>query len=250
MFDQESLLKMLKEIKIIFDEQKVPFWLEAGTLLGAVRDKKIIPWDTDIDLGAFKKDFSGEKRKELSKIFEKRGFSVYFFPEKVDIMKDGDMAIQIHLAQGPKDNYFIRQMADNRVKEGEFLYKIYRLSNVSYYGRFKLSPSRTNMKTNLFKFITFVPRAIRKKVSNSVMKKLTKIKDSGVYYINIPQGCFSKLKKIDFYGESFNIPNNPEKYLEMQYGDWRKPPKDKSQKWVWHSHGDWKKVYNKEEMLI
>jgi hypothetical protein len=34
----------------------------------------------------------------------------------------------------------------------------------------------------------------------------------------------------------------------MQYGDWKKPPKDKSKPWVWHEHGDWKKIYKKKDI--
>jgi len=37
-------------LKKVFDERNIPFFLGYGTLLGAVRDKNFIAWDTDIDL--------------------------------------------------------------------------------------------------------------------------------------------------------------------------------------------------------
>jgi len=49
--DEAKWVETLKEIKHILDDVGVKYWLDFGTLLGAVRDGKFIPWDTDIDLG-------------------------------------------------------------------------------------------------------------------------------------------------------------------------------------------------------
>lgn len=251
MFDKEKSLIMLRDIKSILDKEKIPFWLEAGTLLGAIKYKKIMPWDTDIDLGAYKRDFSEFKMKRLAKLFEKKGFIVYFFPEKIDFLRDGGVAIQIHLAHGPTKGYFVRQMADNRHKSGKKLFQVYRLTNVSYYGKFKFNNSKLDMKTNLFKIITFLPKIIKKSLSNIVRTKLTKLKDSGVYYIRIPNKSIGILKEVKFYGLKYNVPVGYDNYLWMQYGNWHAPPpKDKSKPWVWHEHGDWKKIYNSKDMVI
>jgi len=40
-----------------------------------------------------------------------------------------------------------------------------------------------------------------------------------------------------------------EKYLDEEYGDWRAPPKD-TEKWVWYEHGNWKKIYKKENLTV
>ncbi len=249
MFDKEKSLRMLEDIKMILDNEKISFWLEAGTLLGAIKYKEIMAWDTDIDLGAFKKDFPERVQKKLSNLFENKGFTVYFFPEKIDFIRDGGAAIQVHLAHGPKKGYFTRQMADNRHKSGKKLFQIYRLANVSYFGSWRFSLSKKNAKTNLFKLISYIPKSLKKKMSKRIMLKLTNLKESGVYYIKIPQGML-KLKNILFYGLKYAIPTGYESYLSMQYGNWRAPPPKGNKPWVWHEHGDWKKVYNPREMMI
>jgi len=48
--------KFLYNVKKVLDEAGIEFWLESGTLLGAIRDGDFIEWDKDIDISIMRKD--------------------------------------------------------------------------------------------------------------------------------------------------------------------------------------------------
>ncbi|MCB4754058.1 MAG: LicD family protein [Sulfurovum sp.] len=60
----------LLQISFVFDELKNDYWLEFGTLLGAIREKGFISHDIDIDLGLWLKDYN--PNHDL--VFKKYGF--------------------------------------------------------------------------------------------------------------------------------------------------------------------------------
>ncbi len=53
MFEQEqidSLMDLMKKTVDFLDAYGIVYWLDSGTLLGACRDGKFVPWDDDVDL--------------------------------------------------------------------------------------------------------------------------------------------------------------------------------------------------------
>ena len=42
--------KMLKDVCRILDDNNVPYTLEGGTLLGIIRENRLLPWDNDLDI--------------------------------------------------------------------------------------------------------------------------------------------------------------------------------------------------------
>ena len=74
---------MLKDVHEIFELKKIPYWIDFGTLLGAIRHQGIIPWDDDIDLSI---DINNEEKLlQLKPLFEKLDYVL--LKSKHDIYK-------------------------------------------------------------------------------------------------------------------------------------------------------------------
>ena len=48
--------KMLRSVCGILDKNNIPYVLEGGTLLGIVRENRLLPWDNDLDLTIIEQD--------------------------------------------------------------------------------------------------------------------------------------------------------------------------------------------------
>lgn len=48
--DRRKAEVMLRDTVAILEKNNIPYWLDAGTLLGIIRDNELIPWDYDIDI--------------------------------------------------------------------------------------------------------------------------------------------------------------------------------------------------------
>ena len=65
----------LKEIKKIFEDLCIPYYLSSGTLLGAVRERNFIRWDWDVQCYVRTED-AYERREEILNAFKRAGFQI------------------------------------------------------------------------------------------------------------------------------------------------------------------------------
>ena len=93
-----ELLDLMKKTIIIFDKHNINYWAEGGTLLGCIREGKIIDTDDDIDLGLIKEDFLyiQNNKNNIINDLNKSGLHLVIRGDKltpnkiVKLKKDGD----------------------------------------------------------------------------------------------------------------------------------------------------------------
>ncbi len=75
---QIEMTNMLKEFKSIMEKHHISYWLDFGTLLGAVRHKGFIPWDTDVDVSVMEEDIIKIEKLCKSNLSDKYEFINYW----------------------------------------------------------------------------------------------------------------------------------------------------------------------------
>lgn len=227
---EELAVKNLREVKEIFDKHGVKFWLESGTLLGAVRNGRIIEWDDDVDLAATDNDF--EKIVSTFPELEKRGFDVRlgeisyknFFGKTLSLYRFGcPMCVDLYQMKG-ENAVLLSTIPANPISVGfTTLHHLLLYPHPNPSARPSWKPV-AKIVNHLF---LLLPRLLRKSLANIVWGVGTRSGGIKLAWIVVPKHYFEKFESIKFYGMTFNIPSDVERYLEYKYGrDWRAPKKE------------------------
>jgi len=87
-------LKLLNDITNILDKYHVNYWLDFGTLLGIIREERLLPWDTDMDISIFEEDKDILKEKVLPAIEQLRCHThILKFEKDEGIVKKGNIRV-------------------------------------------------------------------------------------------------------------------------------------------------------------
>jgi len=241
---QLIMLEMLIEFDSLCKKHDLRYWLDSGTLLGAVRHQGFIPWDDDIDLSMPLEDYN-----QFLKIAESELSSEIFLQTsqtdknfKFDYIKlrsnkasiiefhEKDRSINYH--QGVFVDIFpmltIEDTAANTKYYDSALEEIRALSAVSLH-----TPDGKDEPVKR----AVLTAALQQKHQGWESDKLKVI-----YGGEMPDvaACFDiaavfPLTSITFEGRTFPAPNNPSHYLDAIYSfDYRQlPPEEKR---IIHAH--------------
>lgn len=235
--NEKVAVAALRQVKEVLDKHNMEYWLDSGTLLGAVRDGKLIEWEHDIDLGIWYKDIS--KIASACNELRDRKFRVNFGEDSIRIYiseTNEDFWIDITMYRLNNDamrKWFVPThhppkngvgKRKQRVKLAA-QYLMWLLSAPIYFG----DPPKSvplNLHMTLINISHILPFWLRKILTKFVQLVSKKI---GWKYVNVevPRHYFENLSTIKFYGMEFKVPPPVEEYLAYRYGkDWRIPKKD------------------------
>lgn len=220
---QLASLGILKKLVEFLNEHKLSYWLEFGTLLGAVRHKGFIPWDDDIDIAMPYEDY--KKLKEIIHLFCKNG---YYY-------SDGEiLRISYKSTLAQVDIFPFYSGNSTELPTGEE-YKNFTNKLQALYNQ---RPVVKGIWNNLrFKHESSLPDWYKKKIYDIYSKELLENKSiPEKAYLFLGYECFAykrvlckydeifPLKPIIFENLIFNSPNNTYMHLHNYWGDFYKLP--------------------------
>ncbi len=241
---QLIMLDMLIEFDAICKKHQLQYWLDSGTLLGAVRHRGFIPWDDDIDLSMPIEDYNkflAVAESELSRdIFLQtsktdKGFKFDYIKlrsNKASIVEFHEKDKHVTYHQGVFVDIFpmlaIDDTEENKTQYVSTLKEIRGVSPISLH-----TPSG---KDDPVARASLVASLKQKHLGWDVGKSKV------IYGGEMPDVSawfdiedIFPLTTIEFEGLSFPAPNNPSHYLDAIYSfDYRQlPPKNKR---IIHAH--------------
>ncbi|MBE5869209.1 MAG: LicD family protein [Lachnospiraceae bacterium] len=254
---KELTLQELKEIEFdilkYFDafckENNIKYFLSHGTLLGAIRYKKFIPWDDDVDLLIPREDYNRMislfKDNERYRLFAFEKDPNYLYPiaklcdmttRKDEFGYNNGVELGVDIDLFPLDAW--DDDLESAKREAKYLGK-----NMFYLGLSKLKkPDSVNPIKRFVKRIVMVFCKMfgSKYFIKKILKASYKEEQKGNNYLGckawcvygergiIPAEVFAETIDIEFEGEKFPAPVDYDKYLTCLYGDYLpEPPVEK-----------------------
>lgn len=250
---QITEIEILDAVSGFFERHNITWFLDSGTVLGAMRHGGFIPWDDDIDIGMLRDDF--EKFLELSALEDfPKGFSVHTISDTpgfggmyAKVFKDGTEfrtkeTVDAGFAQGIFIDVFPYDFLSNDPSEASKQLGNARLwQSVSFlmqsgevrvpdagaigfleHAACKIAHPLVKLLFNQDKVVSNYKRSILK---NS--KKYSNICVPLPYSLKHPLDTLIPTCQVEFDGKIYPAPADCNNYLTIKYGDWQKlPPKD------------------------
>lgn len=226
------------------EEHGINYWLNAGTLIGAVRHKGYIPWDDDIDLGMLRADYDKftaafNKHNERYKVvcFENDNTFPFPFAKVMDthtVLYEPDekgRKLCINIDIFVYDNSPEDKAAENRM----FMRRnCFYICNVARQARILQRPKGNILRRMcvyaLRSAVRLFPRNffVRKTIENSKRYLNAETKCIGDFVGTRRMTCdkkvFDSFIDGEFEGRTYKIPVGYDEYLRELYGDYMQLP--------------------------
>lgn len=257
-YDDETLKHLQKVQKMmltdfieICEKNNILYFVNGGTLLGTIRHGGFIPWDDDIDLMMFRKDFEklnklmSEKPNEKYRLINVLNEKTYHYTwarftllntELREWWADQvDYKVNIFI-----DIFILDNLPDNKIKRFIFKWRCFTLNQMVQYSlvkfenESKLKEIIQQLAYYILKIIPISPMTIKKRCIKTYRTYEDYESDE---VCDFPAVAFLPIykrkdwlppKKAKFDDIEVNIPNNSDAILTKIYGDYMKlPPKEK-----------------------
>ena len=240
---QKANVKILEMFDSICRESNLSYWIDFGTLLGAIRHKGFIPWDDDIDLGMPRQDYEKlielyangfPQNPDLKLEFENNGKNKCFV--KISHKKSENLFLDIF----PYDFYYSKLTEEEKQNLSQTIVDERKPKPFS-------SDSSTDAMREYFKKITTERILENKEIDKNIEPALFMGIDFPHSWKNKVYDWenFFPLKEILFENKKFLAPNMPEKVLESIYGDYMKIPKNS-----YPRHSSYADINQEEEKFL
>lgn len=220
---QLANIALLKELAYVCEKNNFKYILDAGTLLGAVRHSRFIPWDDDIDILMFREDY-----EKIVSAFK-------------NTTRNSDIYAEYHRDKDTNSQYFIK------IKHKKCPFLGVDIFPLDTYGK-HLSLKEQLIATNkICKILKHLKKEINPNISNKETKTiltktmkenilLSSANENGdfVYGVDfahklknwfLDRDIVLPLRKIQFEDSKYTTVNKPKEFLKNIYGDYMKYPK-------------------------
>ncbi|AVL73312.1 MULTISPECIES: LicD family protein [Providencia] len=245
---QSILLEGLLEIHRVCEKHDLSYWLDSGTLLGAIRNGTFIPWDDDIDICMPREDFN----RFISCSYDELDSNKYFLqtPKTDKFYKDFDIPCKLKinntlliesnktstLSKKPHQGFFIDIFPCDQYPTDKLTRKMYQSIYFLYHGKSLFYRKNISKKALIASHLIHytIPIKLLNWLTSKVCNRLNKNKNNTIiskgvelpfHKGNIPKDNIFPLSKIYLSGYAFYSPNNSHEYLKSLYGiNYMTPP--------------------------